>query len=90
MRLELSLLQEELNMCVIVVIANNQAGFHQFIDEKLLLIEFFDHDFKGLSSYALFGCIVENVVHENLVFHISWINLFFFLEFTKMIFYEAG
>ena len=82
MRLELSLLQEELNMCVIVVIANNQAGFHKFIDEKLLLIEFFDHDFKCLSSHALFGCIVENVVHENLVFHIGWINLFFFLEFT--------
>jgi len=43
--LKVSLFQQELDVCVIVVIANNQAGFHQFIDKKLFLIKFFDHHF---------------------------------------------
>lgn len=43
--LQKSLLQEEFDMSVIVIIAHDQAGFHQFVYKKLFLIEFFYHDF---------------------------------------------
>jgi hypothetical protein len=87
--LKIPLLKQKLNMSMIIIITNNQTRLHQLIDKKFFLIKFFDHYFQGLSSYVLFGVVVEDVVHENLVFDVVDVQFFGFFELGELRSHEA-
>lgn len=54
-------------MSVIVIIAYNQASFHQLSHKKLLLVELLNNDLQSFRSNWTLRVIIENVIQENFI-----------------------